>query len=168
MPLSMHQASAPIFTRQLGALSAILDKAEAFAAERGMDPAELIEARLAPDMFPLARQIQVASDGAKGGIARLAGIAVPSYPDTESDFDALRARIAKTIAFVESVDADRIDGSEEREIVLILGGNEFRFEGQPFLLHFVLPNFFFHVTAAYAILRAKGVEIGKRDYLGGI
>ena len=168
MPLAMSQFSAPVFVRQLAALSAILDKAEAFAAERKIDPAELLEARLAPDMFALPRQIQVATDAAKGAIARLAGAEVPSFADTESTFAELKDRIARTIAYIQSVPAEKIDGSEDREILLTIGGGEMRFLGQPFLLHFAMPNFFFHVTAAYAILRHKGVEIGKRDFLGEI
>jgi hypothetical protein len=162
----MHQACAPIFLRQFGALSAILAKAEAFAEARNIDPSVLINDRLAPDMLPLTRHIQIATDGAKGGVARLAGMDVPSYPDTETTFAELQARIAKTVAFIQSVPADQVDGSEDKDIVLKLRDTEMRFKGQDFLMHFVLPNFFFHVTIAYAILRHDGVELGKRDFLG--
>ncbi len=168
MPLSMHQASVPIFVRQLTALSAILKIAEGYVELKKIDPASLIDARLAPDMFALARQIQIATDGAKGGVARLAGVEAPNFPDTETSFPELQERIAKTLAFIQSVPAEKIDGSEDKKITLKLGPNEMDFIGQPYLLHFVLPNFFFHVTTAYDILRANGVEIGKRDFLGGI
>lgn len=168
MTLSMYQASVPVFVRQFASLTAILDKAEVFAAERGIDPAELLEARLAPDMHPLTRQVQIASDAVKGGIARLAGVEMPSFPDTETSFAELKARIAKTVTFIEAVPADKIDGSEERAITLKIADREMTFPGQTFLLSFVLPNFFFHVSIAYALLRSNGVEIGKRDYLGGV
>jgi hypothetical protein len=164
----MYQASVPVLTRQLGTLSSLLDKGVAHASAAGIDPSDLLSTRLAPDMHPLTRQVQIASDGAKGGVARLAGIDVPSFPDEETSFPELRERIAKTIAFVESVPADLIDGSEERRITLKAGPREFEFRGQDFLLRFVLPNFFFHVTTAYAILRHRGVQIGKLDYLGAI
>lgn len=167
MPLSMHQASVPVFMRQFNALSAVLTKGEAFAAERGLAPAELIEARLAPDMHPLARQVQIASDAAKG-VGRLAQVEVPSFPDTETSFAELQERIAKTIAFIEGLPADGFEGSETRTIIFKAGERELNFTGEAFLLHLVLPNFFFHVTTAYAILRHKGVPIGKLDYLGGL
>lgn len=168
MTLSMYQASVPVFVRQFASLTAILDKAEAFTAERGIDPAELLEARLFPDMFALPRQVQIASDGAKGGVARLAGVEMPGYADTETTFAELKERIAKTVAFIGSVPADKIDGSEEREITLKVGEQTMIFPGQTYLLGFVLPNFFFHVSISYALLRSKGVDIGKRDYLGGV
>jgi hypothetical protein len=164
----MYQASTPVFVRQLTALSAILNKAATFAHAHDIDPTDLLNARLAPDQFQLVRQVQVATDGAKGGIARLAGLDAPVYPDDETTFDALEARIAKTIAFLHSVPADQVDGSEDRPIQLKLRSGELNFIGQDFLLAFVIPNFFFHVTTAYAILRHKGLEIGKRDYLGQI
>ncbi|WP_027133341.1 DUF1993 domain-containing protein [Geminicoccus roseus] len=166
MPLSMYQASMPVFLRQLRSLSAILAKAERHAADRGEAPSLLIEARLAPDMFPLARQVQSASDAAKGAAARLAGVELPSFPDTEASFPELQERVAKTIAFLESVPAEKFDGSEVREIVLRPRGMELRFDGQGYLLTFALPNFFFHVTTAYAILREQGVPLGKLDFLG--
>jgi hypothetical protein len=166
MTISMYQASVPMFVRQFKALSAILAKAEAFATEKGIDPADIFDSRLAPDMLPFPKQIQIASDMAKGGIARLAGLTPPSWADDEADLPALRERIAKTIAYIESISADQVDGSEEREITLKTRTNEFHFSGQGYLLDFVIPNVYFHLTVAYALLRQKGVEIGKRDYLG--
>ena len=166
MSLSMYQASIPAFVRMLNNLSAILDKAAAQAEAKKIDPSVFINARLAPDMFPLARQVQIATDGVKGCAARLAGIDVPSYPDTETTFPELKARIAKTIAFLQSVSAAQIDGSEERKVTLKLRGEDMVFVGQPYLFEFVIPNFYFHVATAYDILRHNGVEIGKMDYLG--
>jgi len=166
MSLSMYQASIPVFVRMLGNLSVILEKGAAYAEAKKIDPSILVTARLAPDMFTLARQVQIATDGVKGCAARLAGIEVPSYPDTETTFAELQARIAKTIAFVQSVSAEQIDGSEERSITLKIGGKEKSFKGQPYLLTFVLPNFYFHITTTYAILRHNGADIGKMDFLG--
>ncbi|QDQ26043.1 DUF1993 family protein [Chitinimonas arctica] len=166
MSLSMYQASVPVFVRLLGNLSAILEKAAADAEVRKIDPAVLINARLAPDMFPLNRQVQIAADAAKTCAALLAGIEVPSYPDTEASFPELQARIAKTIAFIQSVSVEQIDGSEDRAIVLKRRDKETRFQGQPYLLTYVLPNFYFHITTAYAILRHNGLQVGKKDFLG--
>lgn len=166
MTLSMYQASVPVFVRTLNNLSAILEKGAASAEARTIDSAVLIAARLAPDMLPLSRQVQIAADSAVRGAARLAGIEIPSMPDTETSFAELRERIAKAIAFVESVPADKIDGSEERTVTLPMRDGEVTFTGQSFLLGFVLPNLFFHVTTAYAILRHNGVELGKMDYIG--
>ena len=168
MAISMYQASVPLFVHQFKSLSAILKTAEAFCEAKKIDPSVLINARLAPDMLPLARQIQIASDGSKGGVARLAGVEAPSYPDTEASFAELQERIAKTVAFIQSVPAEKVDGSEEKTITLKVGPNEHSFPGLTYLSHFVIPNFYFHVTTAYNILRHNGVEIGKRDYLGGI
>lgn len=167
MSLSMYQASIPVFLRMLGNLSAILDKAAAHAEAKKIDPAVLIKDRLAPDMLPFSFQVQTATDAAKGCAARLAGIEAPSFADTEATFPELKERIAKTIAFLQSVNAAQIDGSEERSITLKLRAGEFQFQGQGYLLHFALPNFFFHLTTAYAILRHNGVELGKADFLGG-
>jgi hypothetical protein len=167
MSLSMYQASVPVFIRMLSNLSAILDKAAAHAEAKKIAPSVFTTARLAPDMLPLTFQVQTATDSVKGCAARLAGIEAPSFPDTETSFPELKERLAKTIAFLQSVKAEQIDGSEERSITLKLGSREFQFLGQPYLLTFVLPNFFFHVTTAYAILRHHGVEIGKQDFLGG-
>ena len=166
MTISMYQASVPAFLQMLHSLSAILDKAEAFAAERKIEPAVLLGWRLAPDMFPLARQVRIATDLAKGCCARLAGVEVPQYADDETSFADLRARIARTIDFVQGFEPDDIDGSEERDITITAGTRELRFEGQQYLVHFVLPNFYFHVATAYDILRQCGLPIGKRDFLG--
>ena len=162
----MYQASIPVFIRMLGNLSTILDKALAHAEAKKIDPAIFINARLTPDMFPLSRQVQIATDMVKGCAARLAGIEVPSYEDNETTFADLQARIAKTVAFLQSVSDGQINGSEERTVTLKLRDKEVNFIGQPYLLDFVLPNFYFHITATYAILRHNGVEIGKMDYLG--
>ena len=166
MAISMYQTSVPAFLQMLSSLSAILDKAEAYAAERKIDPAVLLGWRLAPDMFALARQVQIATDHAKGCCARLAGVEVPKYADEETTFADLRARIARTIDFVESFEPSDIDGSEDRGITITAGGRELRFKGQQYLVTFVLPNFYFHVTTAYNILRHCGVPIGKRDFMG--
>jgi len=169
MPLSMSQASLPVFEIHLDALSAILDKAEAYAAAKKIDPAVLLHSRLSPDMFDLVRQVQVATDQAKRGAARLAGVEPPSYEDTETTIDQLKARLAKTIAWLKTLDRKLIDASADREITFPLGGtNKGNMKGDDYLNHYVLPNFYFHVTAAYAILRHCGVDIGKRDFLGAI
>jgi hypothetical protein len=162
----MYQASIPVFVRSLGVLSRILDKAAAHAEAKKIDPAVFINARLAPDMFALARQVQIACDAAKIGAARLAGVDAPSHPDTEATFPELQARIAKVVTFLQSIKAAQIDGSEERSITLKVRGKETSLQGQPYLLTWALPNFFFHVTTTYAILRHNGVELGKLDYLG--
>lgn len=166
MTLSMYQASVPVFIRVLNNLSAILEKAEKHAEAKKIDQSIFVNARLAPDMFPLSRQIQIATDGVKGCAARLSGAEVPSFADTETTFSELQTRIAKTIEFVKTVSADKIDGTEEKEISLKAGPRELSFKGQAYLLHFVLPNLFFHTSMTYAILRHNGVEIGKMDYLG--
>ena len=166
MAVSMYQASVPAFVQMLSSLAAILDKAEAYAAERKIDPAVLLGWRLAPDMFALARQVQIATDHAKGCCARLAGVEVPKYADEETTFADLRARIARTIDFVRSFEPSDIDGSEDRGITITAGGRELRFKGQQYLVNFVLPNFYFHVTTAYDILRHCGLPIGKRDFMG--
>lgn len=166
MSLTMYQASIPNFIRMLGNLSSILAKAVDQIEAKKIDPAVFINARLALDMYPLSRQIQIATDMAKGCAARLAGIDVPSYADNETTFAELQSRIAKTIAFLQSINADQIDGSEERKVTLKLRGNEISFLGQPYLFNFVIPNFYFHITTAYAILRHNGIDIGKMDYVG--
>jgi uncharacterized protein len=166
MSFGMYQASIPAFMGMLKNLSAILDKAERYAAARNIAPEVLLNWRLAPDMFPLTRQIQVVSDLAKGGAARLGGREVPSYADDEKSFADLKARIAKTAKFLEGFTAKDIDGSETRDITLSIGDRKLQFKGAPYLMHFVMPNFYFHATAAYAILRRCGVELGKRDFLG--
>lgn len=168
MSLSMYQISIPVFTRVLTNLSAILTKAAAHAEAKKIDPSVFINSRLAPDMFPLARQVQIATDTAKGCAARLAGIDIPSYADTEATFPELQERIAKTQAFLKTVTAEQINGSEDRTVTIKLRGNDMPFLGLPYLTGFVLPNLFFHATTAYAILRHNGVELGKADYLGGM
>ncbi len=166
MSLNMYEASIPVFIRILGNLSAILDKAAAHAEAKKIDQAIFINSRLAPDMFPLSRQVQIATDMVKGCAARLAGLEVPSYEDNEITFADLQARIAKTVAFLQSVSAEQINGSEGRTVTLKVRGKEVSFLGQFYLLNFVLPNFYFHVTATYAILRHNGVDLGKMDFLG--
>jgi uncharacterized protein len=166
MKISMYQASAPRFANALTNLSAILDKAQAHAEAKKIDPAVLGGLRLIADMFPLARQVQITCDTAKGAVARLAGIEIPKHEDTEQTVPELKARIAKTLDFIGSVPAAKIDGSEEREVVLRLGGQERKFTGLQYLLGHAWPNFHFHFTTAYNILRANGVELGKRDYIG--
>jgi len=166
MTISMYQASVPVFRHQLGALSNILGKGEAHAQARKIDPSVLVQARLSPDMFPLAKQVQIATDSAKGAVTRLAGVEPPVYEDTETTFEQLRERCARTQALVDSFAPEQIDGSEEREIVMKMRESSVTFQGQHYLLGFALPNFFFHVTTAYAILRHAGVELGKRDFLG--
>jgi hypothetical protein len=168
MSITMYQASVPAFQRGLKSLEAILDKAAAHAAERNIDPAVLTSARLYPDMHPLNRQVHLLSDAAKGACARLAGVPVPSFEDTETTFPELKSRIAKTLDFVAALRPEQIDGSEVREIKLKAGPREYTFKGQDFLEFFALPNFYFHVTTAYAILRHNGVPLGKLDYLGGV
>jgi len=164
----MYQASAPRFANILRNLSAILEKAEAHCAAKKIEPSALTSYRLFPDMFPLTRQVQIASDTAKGAVARLAGIEIPKYEDNEQTFAELKARIARTIDFVESVSAARIDGSDDKEIVLQMRSGERRFKGMQYLLGHAYPNFYFHVTTAYNILRHNGVEIGKRDFIGQV
>ena len=166
MSFGMYAASVPTFLHMLKNLTAILEKAEAFAKERDIEPEVLVNWRLAPDMLPLANQIQIAADFAKGTTARLAGAQAPSYPDEETTLAELKARIAKTVKFVEGFKPKDIDGSETRDITLTVGGQEMRFKGEPYLVHFALPNFYFHVTTAYDILRRCGVDIGKRDFIG--
>jgi hypothetical protein len=163
----MYQASVPVFTRMLGNLSKILDKAAAFVEAKKIDPSVLINARLAPDMFPLSRQVQIASDMAKGGTARLAGAEVPNYLDNETTFPELQARVKKTIEFLQGFKAGQVDGSEDRTVTIKIRGNEMNFKGQQYLLNFVLPNFYFHITTAYNILRHNGLDIGKPDFIGG-
>jgi uncharacterized protein len=166
MTLDMYHASIPVFVRMLDNLSKILAKAAAHAEARKIDPSVFITSRLAPDMLPLSRQVQIATDMVKGCAARLAGVDVPAYEDNETTFDDLQARIAKTVAFLQGVSSEQINGSEERIVMLKLRGKEISFLGQPYLLDFVLPNFYFHITTTYAILRHNGVEIGKMDYIG--
>jgi hypothetical protein len=168
MALSMYQASVPTFLQILTALSGVLDKAQAHATAKKFDPAILLAARLAPNMFPLSRQVQIACDFAKGASARLAGAAVPGWPDQEKTFAELQERIRKTVDFVRTFKAAQIDGSEDREVSVSIAGQPVTFKGQPYLIQFVLPNFYFHTSVAYAILRHNGVELGKRDFVGAV
>ncbi len=171
MNISMHCASVGVHTRVLRNLAAILDKAEQWIAERRIDPEAILQARLAPDMFTFTRQIQIATDNAKGAAARLTGQTPPSFPDEEASFADLKARIAKTIAFLESVPEAAFKGAEDRPITLQLGppGNrlEVKFNGLDYLQGFATPNVYFHYSMVYALLRHNGLEIGKKDYIGG-
>src|SRR3954452_19309608 len=165
MTVSLYTASVPVFKQMLGGLDDVLGKSQASALEKKIEPGALTQARLFPDMFPLSKQVQIACDFARGVSARLAGADVPVYEDKEQTFDELRALIAKTLVFVSGFDASRFDGSAQREIVLRPGTpKERRLSGETYLLNYGLPQFFFHVTTAYALLRHNGVEIGKRDY----
>ena len=166
LTMSMYQASVPVYTQMLSNLSAILNKAGAYVEAKKIDPAVLIGSRLYPDMLPLGRQIQIAGDGAKGSAARLAGLEAPKYEDDEKTFPELCERLQKTINFLQTFTPDQIDGSENRTITLTRGSHSTTFLGLPYLLHHALPNFYFHVTTAYNILRHNGLEIGKRDFLG--
>jgi uncharacterized protein len=167
MKLTMHQAGSIRFAAMLRNLSALLDKAQAYVDARKIDPLALTAFRLYPDMFPLSRQVQISCDTAKGAVARLAGVEIPKHEDTEKTLEELKSRIARTLDFIESVPAAKIDGSEEREVVLQMRTGERRFRGAEYLLGFAHPNFYFHVATAYNILRHNGVELGKRDFLGG-
>jgi hypothetical protein len=166
MTFSMYSASVPVFKQILNSLAAIVERAEAHALEKKIEPAALLQARLYPDMFPFARQIQVAADFAKGAAARLAGVEVPKYDDSEHSFADLKARIAKTIAFIDSLPQDGIEVSAERDITTGSGATARQFKGQVYLLHYAMPHFYFHATTAYAILRHNGVDIGKKDFIG--
>ena len=167
MTLSMYAASVPVFQQMLGSLDSLLAKAEAHAIERKIDPEALLQSRLFPDMFPLLRQVQIACDFAKGVSGRLAGAGLPVFDDQEKSFADLRALIAKTLAFIGGLQATQFEDSESREIVLRPGTpKEKKLLGNVYLLQYGLPQFFFHVTTSYAILRHNGVEIGKRDYMG--
>lgn len=166
MAISMYDASVPRFAAMLRNLSAILDKAQAHADARRIDPLNFTQARLFPDMLPFTRQVQIACDTAKGAAARLAGIENPKHEDTEKTFAELKARIDRTLAFIEGVPRAKIDGSEEREVVLQQRAGEARYRGQQYLLGHAWPNFYFHVTTAYALLRQGGVELGKKDFIG--
>lgn len=165
MPLSLHEISVGVMLPKLRMLSTLLDKAAAHAEAGGIDPATLVEARLAPDMYPLSGQIQRVSDAAKFGAARLAGLTPPPFEDNETTLPQLQERLAKTIAYLESVRPDQIDGREEETITIPIRDRKMDFTGRSYALSMVLPNFYFHVVTAYDILRHKGVEIGKRDYL---
>jgi hypothetical protein len=166
MAISMYQTSVPVLVRALGNLRAVLEKGAAHAEAKKIDPAVLVGSRLFPDMFPLSRQVQIATDMAKGCAARLAGVEPPKYEDTEATFPELLARIDKTVAFINGFKAAQIDGTEDKAIVLNSPRGTMNFTGQQYLLNFVLPNLYFHATTAYNILRHNGVELGKQDFLG--
>ena len=166
MTITMYQASIPSLIRSLNNLAAILEKGLAHAEAKKIDPAVLVNSRLYPDMFPLGRQVQIASDIARKGAARLAGLEAPNLEDNETSFPELIARLGKTTAYLETLTPEQIDGSEEKSISLPVGKDTMTFEGLPFLLSFILPNVYFHVTTAYDILRHCGVDLGKLDYLG--
>ena len=162
----MYQASAPQFKKMLGNLTTILTMAEEYATAKGIDGKVLVEARLFPDMFPLARQVQIACDQVKFGLARLAGVEAPKFEDTESTLPQLKERIAKTITFMDSIKPEQIDGTEEKVIQFSIKGRNFEFVGEQYVLTWIIPNFYFHITTTYNILRHNGVELGKADYLG--
>jgi hypothetical protein len=164
----MYSLSAPVFVRMLGNLSAVLDKGAAHAAARKIDPAVLVNARLFPDMFPLSAQVRIAGDFAKGAVARLTGAEPPKYEDNEASFDDLKARIARTVAYVEGFSPAQFDGAEQRTVTIKMRGEERSFDGLTYLANIVLPNFYFHVTTAYDILRHNGVELGKKDFVGPV
>lgn len=163
--LSMHAISAPVFVRMLRNLSAILTKAETQAKAKGYEPAVLLTARLAPDMFTLTRQVQIATDHAKGCVARLAGHQIEAIEDTETTFAELQARIARVLAIVEAYKPEAFEGSETREITIKLPNGDIKFSGIDYVNHWAMPNFYFHAATAYGILRANGIELGKKDFL---
>ncbi len=166
MSLSMHTITVPVFVRTFNAMNLWFDKAQAHADSRKFDSANYLGLRLAPDMLPFTKQVQIATDMAKGCVARLAGLEVPKWDDNETTLDDLRARVNRLVDYARSVPAEQIDGSEGREIVLAMRTGEMRMNGQDYALGFVLPNVYFHATTTYALLRHAGVELGKRDFLG--
>ncbi len=168
MTISMYQVLVPSLARSLNNLAAILEKGAAHAEAQKVDPTVLIHSRLYPDMFPLGRQVQIASDIARRGAARLAGLEAPKLEDNETTFAELIDRVHKTVAYLETLTPEQIDGSEAKSISLPMGEDTMTFEGLPYLLHFILPNVYFHVATAYDILRHCGVALGKGDYLGKI
>ncbi|MEO8386702.1 MAG: DUF1993 family protein [Betaproteobacteria bacterium] len=167
MTISLYQASVPVIQKSLTALKVVLAKAVTHAEAKKIDESVLLASRLYPDMFPLTRQVQIAADFGKGPVARLAGVDLPKYDDTESTFAELAARIDKTLTFVSTFTPAQINGQEDRDIQLTIAGNPVTFKGQPYLLHFAMPNLYFHMSMAYAILRHNGVDVGKRDFIGG-
>jgi hypothetical protein len=162
MTLSLYTASVPVFRQILGSLAAILAKAEAHVDAKKLDPDALLQARLFPDMFPLVRQVQLTT----GAAARLAGVEVPRYDDVETDFAGLQARLEKTLAFLDTVSREAVDAGGDRDVTIGTGANQRQFKGQVYLLHYALPNFYFHAATAYDILRHNGLDIGKRDFVG--
>jgi hypothetical protein len=168
MSTLLYQATVPVFEQTLTALDAILDKAVAYASAHKIDPAVLLASRLRPDMLPFVRQTQIVCDGAKNMAARLAGAEAPKFEDNEASFEDIKARIKKTLDYIGGVKAEDIEAGENREIVFPLGPNKMKMKGADYIFHFALPNFYFHLTTAYGILRHNGVEIGKRDFLGAV
>ena len=168
MSITMHTASVPVFVRMLGNLNTWLDKAEAHAQAKKFDASVYLGTRLAPDMLPFTKQIQIACDGVKFGVARLAGVEAPKFDDTESSIAELRERVRATIEFIKSVPASKIDGTEDKDVTIPRRDGPMTLKGEFYLKHYVLPNFYFHLTTAYALLRHNGVEIGKSDYLGAL
>lgn len=168
MTISMYSASVPVFDKMLRNLMLWFDKAEAHAKARKFDPVVYLGLRLAPDMLPFVKQVQIACDGAKFGVARLAGIEAPKFADDETTLDALRERVQRTLAFVESVTPTQLDGTEGKDVVVPLRDNSMTLKGEFYLKHFVLPNFYFHLTTTYALLRHNGVDLGKKDFLGAM
>ena len=166
MTISMYQASVPRFVNILGNFSNILDKAQAHIDAKKIADASLTAFRLFPDMLPMATQVQIACDTAKGVVARLAGVDIPAFEDNEKTLAELKARVAKTIAFIQTITPEQIDGTEDKDIVTKRGDNETHYKGMQFLLGHAIPNFYFHISTTYSILRHNGVEIGKRDFLG--
>lgn len=167
MAISMYQASVPQFKKMLLNLSHLLKKGAEFAADKKIDERVLVESRLAPDMFPLAKQVQIACDQVKMGMSRLSGVEAPKHPDTEITFAQLQERIAQTIAYIDSIGSEQVDGTEAKEIKFSIREWNFEFVGEQYLFTWIIPNFYFHITTAYNILRHNGVQIGKTDYLGG-
>ena len=166
MSISLYDVSIPIFTLSLNNLSAILDKAESHAEAKNVDPKVIPQARLIVDMLPLSSQIQIACDTAKGAAARLAGVEVPKHEDTEATLAELRARVAKTLDFIKTIKPEQLQGAGTREVVLKFPQSTLKFTGLNYLTNFALPNFFFHMTMTYALLRKNGIDLGKRDFLG--
>ena len=167
MAISMYQASVPQFKKMLGNLQVILAKAQEYAASKNIDEKTLVEGRLFPDMFPLAKQVQIACDQVKMGMSRLSGVEAPKHADTETTFAQLQERIAQTITFIDSIKPEQVDGTEAKEIKFSIKEWSFEFVGEQYLFTWIVPNFYFHVTTAYNILRHNGLQIGKTDYLGG-
>ena len=168
MSTLLYQATVPVFVQTLGALDAILDKAAAYAEAHKVDPAVLLASRLRPDMLPFVRQAQILCDNAKNIVGRLAGGEIPKFEDNEASFADIKARIKKTLDYIGGVKSGDIEAGESREIIFPLGPNKMKMKGADYVFHFALPNFYFHLTTAYGILRHNGVDIGKRDFLGAV
>ena len=168
MPITLHSASVPVFVHMLGNMAAWLDRAEAHAAAKKFDSAVYLGLRFAPDMLPFSKQVQIACDAAKFGVSRLAGIDAPKFDDTEASLSELKERIRKTVAFIESVPAAQLDGNEDKDVVVPRRDGSMTLKGEAYLKHFSMPNFYFHATTTYALLRHNGVNLGKGDYLGAV